>query len=686
MMTKIDKKYFPALFRFLFMPIAQAGFRHSGPHFLTSRSSMNLIAILCSLALTVFHLSGAVSYSQAPIAAGAGHLSASNTANGSNFDEFVWDSFSVPSTQTLREIQWRGTSLTASHSEFVISINTIALPGGSVWHVAGNAHEVPVEATGVSDFRFTLPAGFVMTGGQTYWLQIYAVQNELPPGWRWSAGMGGNGAHFAQVPAVTGDYSYVNRAGDAAFTLLNAATGPVTISVDRMPAAGGSVTGGGTFNPGDLVTVNATPANGRTFINWTEAGAVVSANASFTFSADGHKTLIANFTGPNTGPYMISAIANPGVYGHVGGAGMVNAGEVRELDISAADGLSFVGWTENGDSVNLPYNPDSQVFEVTATADRHLIANFAYTYNTSFINGVVSPAFSGSVVIAGTAGLSGKTFQGGTYITLNATPASGYHFAYWKQGAGLGDLSGAPHVVGGSTPTLKHVVCYGTTITAHFEKDFPTLATSSFPAGSGTTTGGGTYGHGSNVTVNAVPAIGYVFSGWRRGTTVLSTSPSYTTSITNDITLVADFIATTRTVSANAVPAEGGSITGAGVVGNGAIVTLFANAAPGFYFSEWRFNGATAGEANPISFPANSDLTFEAYFNPMLVPGSLAEPDGGLHFSWPVTSAVWLLQESPDLSPVSWLNSTRAITTSEGQNHVSVPGSVRRLFFRLVPQ
>jgi len=643
---------------------------------------MKRFSILLYLILTAHQISAAVAHTQPPSAGGGGYASASYTVNGSNFDEFVWDSFSVATTQTLREIQWRGTSLSASHIEFVIKINTIALPGGTVWHVAGNAHETPVGTTGYSDFRFTLPAGFFMTGGQTYWMQIYAVENDLPPNWQWSAGTGGNSTHVAQVPAVTGDYNYVNRAGDTAFTMLNAATEPVTITVDRMPAASGSVTGGGTFNPGDSVTVTATPIIDRAFINWTEAGVVVSTNASFTFSADGHKTLTANFTGPNTGPYMINAVANPGVYGNVGGAGMVNAGEIRELDISAADGLSFVGWTENGEIVTLPYNDANQVYEVTATADRNLVANFAYRYD-SLIHGVVSPLSSGSIVIAGTAGLSSKSYVGGTPITLNATSYSGYHFAYWKQGAGLGDLSGAPHVVGTSNPSLKHMVCYGTTITAHFEKNFPTLSTSSFPLGSGSITGGGTYAHGSNVTVNAVPAVGYIFSQWRQGTTVLSTDPSYTYTLTNDTTLTAEFIATNRTIITTAVPTEGGSVTGAGVVGNGASVTLTATAEPGYYFSEWTLDGAPAGAVNPATFNALADHTFEANFNPLPVLNVAPATGSGFSLSWPASFTDWILQENPDLDPANWTDSTLPITTNAGQNQISITNPTGSRFFRL---
>ncbi len=549
---------------------------------------------------------------------------------GSNLDEFVWDSFSAPATQTLREIQWRGTSLSTSHSEFVISINTIALPGGTIWHVAGNAHETPVGATGYSDFRFTLPAGFTITGGQTYWMQIYAVQNVLPPNWQWSAGTTGNSTHFAQVPAVTGDFNYVNRAGDTAFTLLNSATEPVTITVNPMPAAGGSVTGGGTFNPGVNVTVNATPAGGRTFINWTEAGLVVSANASFTFAADGHKTLTANFSGPNTGPYVINAVVNPSIYGNVGGAGTYNADEIVDLDLSPADGVSFVGWTENGELVNLP-NSGGGLYQFPAVEDRNLVANFTYTYNTFFINGVVSPANSGNVLLAGTAGLAGKSYNGGTLITITATPASGYRFVYWKQGAGLGDLSGVPHIVS-SNPVLKHMVCYGTTLTAVFEPNNPVLTLSSFPVGGGTTTGGGTFPNGTNVTVNATPAVGYALASWLIGTNIVSSSPNYTFPLTTHTALKAFFVATNRTITATASPMEGGSVTGAGVVGNGASVTLTATPAPGYVFGSWTHGGAPAGTTNPVTFDAFDDYVFIANFT--VAPGfvvstSVAPAAGG---------------------------------------------------------
>ena len=616
---------------------------------------------------------------QQPAAAGSnGYLSATFTPGGSNSEAFVWDSFTVATTQTLREIQWRGVRTGGvSPADFKISINTIALPGGTVWNVGGNASETPTGTPGVYDYQFTLPAGFVATGGQTYWLQIAALQTDYP-NWLWSAGTGGNGSHTAQVPAVTGNYRFVNAAGDVAFSLLSQATVPVTIAVNRLPAAGGTATGGGTYSPGAIVTVTATPSAGRAFLNWTEAGVVVSASASYSFAADGNKTLNANFSGPNTGPFMINAVANPGIYGNVGGAGSVNAGEIRELDVSAADGPSFVGWTEDGWPVALPYV--NGVYQVTASADRNLVANFAYTYATSFIHGVVSPVSGGGISIGG--GLSSGSYYGGTMITFQATPAYGYHFAYWKQGMGIGDVSGAPRIVSYDS-TLPHMVCYATTITAYFEPDEPVLSLNPSPAGGGTVTGAGTYVHGSNVTANATPAIGYTFASWKQGNTVLSTNPSYSFSLTAHTTLTATFVATNRTVTATASNVAGGSVTGGGTYGNGASVTLAAVAAPGYYFSHWTLGGAPAGTTNPATFDALGDYGFVANFlpNPVPVIANTATP-GQLVLTWPATATGWTLEESTDL--VTWTPSARVLTTNGGESTVTINAAGANTFFRLV--
>lgn len=629
-------------------------------------------------------LNAAGFYSQAP-GAGSGHLSARWSVNGSGFDEFVWDSFSTTTNVMLREIQWRGTRTGSTPTDFQVSLNTVAIPGGTIWNLGGNASETPSGTPGVYDYRFTLPAGFALTGGQTYWLQIFATQNEMP-NWQWSASAAGNGTHFAQVPAVTGNYRYISTAGDVAFTLLNAATVPVSLTLSKSPSNGGTVTGAGTYVPGTNVTVTAKAASGRTFLNWTEAGVVVSASTNFTFAADGNKTLTANFSGPNTGPYVINAVPNPSVNGTVGGAGTFNAGEVVDLDITPADGVSFVGWTENGEIVNLPYS--GGVFQITAVSNRNLIANFSYPSYTYYINGVISPASSGTIVISNTAGLSGASYNGGTLITLTATPTTGYHFVYWRQGAGLGDLSGAPHIVS-TNNVLRHMVCYGTTLTAVFEPSFPVLTLTSAPTAGGTVTGAGTFTNGTMVTVNATPAVGYAFVSWRKIATVMSVEPNYTFPLTTHTALNAYFVAKTNTITATATPAAGGSVAGAGSFGNGATVTLTAIPATGFAFSNWTLGGFQAGTNNPVTFDALADYDFVANFSEIsgpVAPPQLAivssAPDA-LVLEWATNATGFALEQNPDLGTTNWINATNSIVVVGTNNQATISSLNGNVFFRL---
>lgn len=642
---------------------------------------LGVLSLLVSIAAHA-----AVIYTHPASPGSSGCLSARFGVEGSGFDEFVWDAFSVTTNETVREIQWRGTRTGSAPADFQISINTIALPGGTIWNTGGSASETPTGTPGVYDYRFTLPAGFALTGGQAYWLQVFATQNEMP-NWSWSTGTGGNGTHFAQVPAVTGNYRYVNTAGDVAFTLLNAATVPVTITVSKSPSNGGTVTGSGTYAPGTNVTVTAKAGSGRTFLNWTEAGVVVSASTNFTFAADGNKTLTANFSGPNTGPYVISAVPNPSVYGNVGGAGTFNAGEVVDLDVTAADGVSFVGWTENGELVNLP-SAGGGLFQITSVSNRNLIANFAYSAYTSFINGVVSPASSGTIVISNTAGLSSGSYNGGTLITLTATPAPGYYFAYWRQGAGLGDLSGVPHVVS-TNRVLRHMVCYGTTLTAVFEPSFPVLTLNSSPVAGGIVTGAGTFTNGTTVAVNATPAVGYAFASWKQSATMMSVEANYAFPLTTHTALTAIFVAQTNPITTAAAPAEGGSVTGAGVFGHGATVTLTAIPASGFAFNNWTLGGAPAGTNNPVTFDALADYVFVANFT--VVSGPVAPPPlafvttspGALVLQWPTNAPGFLLEQNSDLASTNWVDSTNAVSIVGTNHQAAVSPASGRFFFRL---
>jgi uncharacterized repeat protein (TIGR02543 family) len=85
-----------------------------------------------------------------------------------------------------------------------------------------------------------------------------------------------------------------------------------TIATSSSPPAGGFTSGGGTFNSGTTATVVATPVSGYTFVDWTEAGSVVSTSTSYQLAVTTNRTLVANFLRIT---YTIATSSSPAVGG-----------------------------------------------------------------------------------------------------------------------------------------------------------------------------------------------------------------------------------------------------------------------------------------------------------------------------------------------------------------------------------
>ena len=69
----------------------------------------------------------------------------------------------------------------------------------------------------------------------------------------------------------------------------------ITVTVN--PSEGGTVSGGGTYQHGQQCTLTAVANADYSFSNWTEDGIQVSTSANYTFTVDGNRNLVANFSG-----------------------------------------------------------------------------------------------------------------------------------------------------------------------------------------------------------------------------------------------------------------------------------------------------------------------------------------------------------------------------------------------------
>jgi len=156
------------------------------------------------------------------------------------------------------------------------------------------------------DLTFTLlgPAG---TNSST----ITTIASPSTGGTISGDGVFGNGLVTTLSATPNAGYVFVGWSENGAVVSTNAAY-PITVTTNRTlsavfdptfavtvaasPTAGGTVAGAGTYPA--LASVNAiAQANaGYNFVNWTEAGALVSTATNFSFTVAAARTLVANFT------------------------------------------------------------------------------------------------------------------------------------------------------------------------------------------------------------------------------------------------------------------------------------------------------------------------------------------------------------------------------------------------------
>ena len=375
----------------------------------------------------------------------------------------------------------------------------------------------------------------------------------------------------------------------ATIDITSGGTTQYNVTVSANPSFGGTVTGGGTYNQGQSCTVTATANSGYTFTNWTENGAVVSTQASYTFTVNSNRNLVANFqTQPQN--YTITVSASPRDGGTVTGGGTYQQGQSCTVSATANIGYTFTNWTENGNVVST-----NASYTFTVTGNRTLVANFTAQQYT--ITATANPTNGGTVS-------GGGTFNYGQSCTLTATPASGYTFLRWtKNGTQVSTSANYTFTV---TESGAYV--------AQFQVQNYTITATANPVEGGTASGGGTYTYGQNCTVTATANEGYDFVNWTENGNEVSIEAAYTFTVTGSRTLTANFELRTIEITATADPIEAASISGSGSYTYGEEVTLTIIRNEDWAFQNWTENGEVVSEEMTYTFIATEDRNLVANF------------------------------------------------------------------------
>ncbi len=391
--------------------------------------------------------------------------------------------------------------------------NVVSSNANYTFNVEGNRNLVANFT--LNNYNVTVSAnpsngGTVTGGGNFTYGQSCTVTATANTGYTFS-----NWTENGNVVSSNANYTFTvnsNRTLVANFT-----ENTYTITVSANPSNGGTTTGGGTFTYGQNCTVTATANTGYTFTNWTENGNVVSNNADYTFTVEGNRNLVANFTAIT---YTITVSANPSNSGTTSGGGTYTHGQSCTVIATSADGYTFMNWTENGSVVSTDAN-----YSFIVTSNRSLVANFEEQQpDTYSINVSPNPNIGGTVT-------GGGNYNAGQQCTVTATANTGYTFVNWTENG----------EVVTTNASYTFIITGNRTLVANFTLNSYTITVTADPTEGGMVTGAGNYDHGTSCTLTATANENYEFINWTKNGIEVSTDATYTFMVTASEEYVAHF-------------------------------------------------------------------------------------------------------------------------------------------------
>ena len=211
---------------------------------------------------------------------------------------------------------------------------------------------------------------------------------------------------------VSTNLNYTFTVSDTHTFVANFTVNSYSITTSASSTTHGSVTSSGTYTYGSSCTVMATPSSGYAFVNWTENGSIVSTSASYTFTVNAARSLVANFA---EGGYSISISAKPDEGGTVTGGGTYLSGTSQTITAIANTYYGFKNWTDKKGNIVSTSSP----FTFTLSKDTTLTANFFKIYDFSDTNGLAYKISSPTTAYVTYKSPNGKDYSG--FITIPST-------------------------------------------------------------------------------------------------------------------------------------------------------------------------------------------------------------------------------------------------------------------------
>ncbi len=364
--------------------------------------------------------------------------------------------------------------------------------------------------------------------------------------------------------------------------------------------------------------------------------------------------------------YTVTANTAPANSGTLTGGGEYAEGASVTLVATANAGYVFANWTDGSSVVSSSPN-----YTFAAQADRLLTANFTVAGTGLIITTTATPASAGSIGGSGEYALDSSA-------TVIATPNPGYKFSKWLENGKFVS----------SAASYTFTVTTNRNLVAKFKPVY-TLVVSGEPVAGGEVDADTTYDPGDPSVMKAQPNPGWAFVNWTQNGMPVSTDPEYTFTVNANRELVGHFAPGNR-IDTAVEPMQAGVVTGGGVHGIGAIVTLQASAQPGYAFLNWTESGAVVSSSPTYTLTSDTNHSFVANFiaaaittpSPPSLSLAVVSP-GLLILSWPTNATGFSLQQNADLSPTNWVEVTNAVMVVGSQNQVTVPTIGERGFFRL---